>query len=292
MKLRTLLRRLARHLLAILALALFGTLVTAALVRRAPGYGVDERELDPRWSAESLKALRQVRAHDEGMAAFYLRFLAGAVHGDLGTSESFGRPVAELLRERLPVTRDSVSLGLTIAWATALGAALLGFVFRGWMYEAASSAVSGLILSLPFAVVALVFVGLRGPVFLAIGLVISPRLFRYIRNLVARSYEQPHVLAARARGLGETRILLRHVLPVVAGPLLALLGVSFTMAFGAAIPMEALCDSPGLGQLAWHAALNRDLPLILVVTLAVALMTLAANSLADLASRAFATEAP
>jgi len=77
-------------------------------------------------------------------------------------------------------------------------------------------------------------------------------------------------------------------LPIAAPPLLALLGVSFAIAFGAAIPIEALCDSPGLGQLAWQAALSRDLPLIVNVTLVVCLVMLAANSLADLAGRAFA----
>jgi len=60
------------------------------------------------------------------------------------------------------------------------------------------------------------------------------------------------------------------------------------IAFGAAIPIEALCDSPGLGQLAWHAALSRDLPLIVTVTFVVSLVMLAANSLADLAGRALA----
>jgi len=53
------------------------------------------------------------------------------------------------------------------------------------------------------------------------------------------------------------------------------------MAFGAAIPIEALCDSPGIGQLAWQAALNRDLPLIMNLTLLVAIVTVAANSFAN-----------
>ena len=65
-------------------------------------------------------------------------------------------------------------------------------------------------------------------------------------------------------------------------PIVALLGVSISMAFGAAIPMEALCDSPGIGQLAWLAALNRDLPLIMNLTLVVTVITVAANSAADL----------
>ena len=56
------------------------------------------------------------------------------------------------------------------------------------------------------------------------------------------------------------------------------------MAFGAAIPIEALCDSPGVGQLAWQAALNRDLPLIMNLTLLVTIITVAANSFANVAS--------
>jgi peptide/nickel transport system permease protein len=78
---------------------------------------------------------------------------------------------------------------------------------------------------------------------------------------------------------------------LAAPPLLALLGVSFAISFGAAIPIEALCDSPGLGQLAWQAALSRDLPLIVNVTLVVSLIMLAANSIADLAGRTFARSA-
>jgi peptide/nickel transport system permease protein len=57
------------------------------------------------------------------------------------------------------------------------------------------------------------------------------------------------------------------------------------MAFGAAIPMEALADSPGVGQLAWQAALNRDLPLIMNLALLVTLITVAANSLASFANK-------
>jgi len=128
---------------------------------------------------------------------------------------------------------------------------------------------------------------LRTPVFCAISVVVFPRLHRYVRSLLVRSYDQPYVLAARARGLGSGAIFCRHVLPTAAQPLLALLGVSFAIAFGAAIPIEALCDSPGLGQLAWQAALSRDLPLIVNVTLVVCLVMLAANSVTEFAGRAF-----
>jgi peptide/nickel transport system permease protein len=281
-------RNALRRLLFLLCLGIGGALLSATLVRFAPGYGAQERELDPRWSAQSVEALRQKQVLQEGLASFYFHYLSALAHGDLGESDSLKRPVRELLRQRLPVTGNSVVRGLGVAWLAAALLASLGLASRGWLYEASSAAFSSLLLSLPSAVVAMLAVHLRTPVFCAISVVVFPRLHRYIRSLLVRSYDQPHVLAARARGLASGAIFWRHVLPVAAPPLLALFGVSFAIAFGAAIPIEALCDSPGLGQLAWQAALSRDLPLIVNVTLVVCLVMFAANSLADLAGCAFA----
>jgi len=286
----SLLRVGLQRLLLLVCLGLCGALVSATLVRFAPGFGVEERELDPRWNAQSVEALRQQQAFSEGIFSFYLHYLSALAHGDLGESDSLKRPVRELLRQRLPVTGGSVIRGLVIAWLAAGILGSFGLASRSALYEASGTAFSSLLLSLPSAVVAMLAVQWRAPVFCAISVVVFPRLHRYIRTLLVRAYDQPYVLAARARGLGNGAILLRHVLPVAVRPLLALLGVSFAIAFGAAIPIEALCDSPGLGQLAWQAALSRDLPLIVNITLVVCIVMLAANSLADLTGRAFARD--
>jgi peptide/nickel transport system permease protein len=277
-----------RRFLFLVCLGIGGALFSATLVRFAPGYGVQERELDPRWSAQSVEALRQKEVLRQGLASFYFHYLSALAHGDLGQSDSLKQPVRELLRQRLPVTAESIMRGLGVAWLAAGVLASIGLASRGWVYEASGAAFSGFLLSLPSAVVAMLAVHLRTPVFWAIGIVVFPRLYRYIRSLLMRSYDQPHVLAAQARGLRSGAIFWRHVLPLAAPPLLALLGVSFAIAFGAAIPIEALCDSPGLGQLAWQAALSRDLPLIVNVTLIVCLVMLAANWFADLAGRVLA----
>jgi len=281
-------RHASRRFLFLVCLGIGGALLSATLVRFAPGYGVQERELDPRWSAQSVEALRQKQMFHEGLLMFYVHYVSALAHGDLGESDSLKRPVRELLRQRLPVTGNSVIRGLGIAWLAAALLASLGLASRGWFYEASGTAFSSLLLSLPSAVVAMLAVHLRTPVFCAISVAVFPRLHRYIRTLLVRSYDQPHVLAARARGLRGAAIFWRHVVPVAASPLLALLGVSFAIGFGAAIPIEALCDSPGLGQLAWQAALSRDLPLIVNVTLVVCLVMLTANSLTELAGRAVA----
>jgi len=116
-----------------------------------------------------------------------------------------------------------------------------------------------------------------------VALVLFPRVFRYARGILAQVSGMPHVMAAQARGLRPARILLAHVLTPSAPTILALAGVSVSVAFGAAIPIEVVCDYPGIGQLAWKAALERDLPLLVDITLLVTIMAVVSNSVADMA---------
>jgi ABC-type dipeptide/oligopeptide/nickel transport system permease component len=90
------------------------------------------------------------------------------------------------------------------------------------------------------------------------------------------------VVTAHAKGLPGWRILFWHILPAAARPLLALAGVTVCVAFAAAIPVEVICDLPGIGQLAWKAALSRDLGLLVNLTMVVTLITLGANAAAEL----------
>jgi ABC-type dipeptide/oligopeptide/nickel transport system permease component len=77
-------------------------------------------------------------------------------------------------------------------------------------------------------------------------------------------------------------LLLCHVIPVCANQLAAVLGIGVTLALSAAIPIEALCGVPGIGQLAWQSALARDLPVLVTLTALVAAMTIFCNSFADI----------
>lgn len=278
---------LMRKLFSLVALALLGGLLSATLVRYAPGYGVDERELDPRLTQSSVEAIRNERSHNGNLIRFYGKYLIGAAHGDFGISESLQRPISGLVKERLPVTARSVLLGMCAAWSVAFALAIASLSTRGWVFGVPATFFGGFLLALPSGVVALFSVYLRAPVFVAIAAVTFPRLFRYTRNLLADALSQPHVLAARARGIGRWHIFIRHVFPPAAPGLVALMGISVSIAFGAAIPIEGLCDSAGIGQLAWNAALNRDMPLIMSLTLVVTLITVACNSMAADAANLF-----
>jgi peptide/nickel transport system permease protein len=273
--------RIAGHILALVATVLLGGLLSATLVRLAPGFDVDEQQLDPHLSSASVEALRAARVQDHNILRFYVSYMNRLAHGDLGTSLSLSQPVRTLLRDRAPTTVRLLLLGLAMAWAAALSLALSAARLRLAGYDAAGTLLSGTLLCLPAAVLALLSVLWNVPGSLAIALIVFPHVYRYARNLLAKSYTLPHIVTARAKGLSEARILFWHVLPGVAPQLLAIGGVSISMAIGAAIPVEALCGVAGIGQLAWQAALARDLPLLVNLTVLVTLVTLLANSGAD-----------
>ena len=277
--------QVGKGILLLVVVGLLGALVAATLVRFAPGYGVDERELDPRFNQESREAIRASSHAGSNLLAYYGHFLNGAIRGDLGESQWLQRPVRSLIRERFPVTLRSVLLGTSYAWISALVLCLALILFPGVVLEFSGTLLTGVLIALPVAVVAMLAVYSGVSVPFAIAAVLFPKLFRYVRNLLAHASAQPHVLAAQARGIARARILSHHIFPFVLPAICALLGVSVSMAFGAAIPIEALCDSPGIGQLAWQAALNRDLPLIMNLTLLTTLITVGANWLATFGSR-------
>lgn len=275
------LRTIGRHLVAIVLTALLGGLLGATLVRMAPGFGVQESDLNSQLSAETRKALHQQDVAERNVLSYYWHYLGGLARGDLGYSRSMDRPVSELLRDRLPETLESLAIGVAGGWLLGLALALPATWKRSPIYSTTANFVTGIFLCIPSAVLALLFLVAGSPGRFAIALVVFPKVFRFARNLLIKTYALPHVLTAKARGLNPVRILGYHVLPNIAGPMLALAGVTVSIAFSAAIPVEVVCDSPGLGQLAWKAALARDVPLLVSLTLIIALVTVTANSFSD-----------
>jgi peptide/nickel transport system permease protein len=280
----SILKRIARHGLTLIATALLGGLFSAVLVRLAPGFDADEQQLDPHLNSASVQALRQTRLDQHNIFHFYIRSLQRASHGDLGTSLSLGQPVTTLLHERAPLSLRLVGVGLLLSWAVAMALALTAAWLRVSAYDALTTVISGMFLCIPAAMLALLSVLWNVPAAVAVGLIVFPRVYRYARNLLARAYSLPHIITARAKGLHELRILFWHVVPVAGPQLLAVAGISVSIAVGAAIPVEALCGLAGVGQLAWQAALARDLPLLMNITILVTLVTLMANSGADVLS--------
>jgi len=271
---------LAKLALKLLLTLLLGGLLATTLVRFAPGFGMDEAQLDIRLSNQSIDALNH--QPKENIAGFYYRYCQRLLHGDFGRSRTLERPVSELIRERLPETLKSVGLGLFLGWVLGLSLASIAVMARSASLDWLAGIFCGTLLCLPAAVLAIVFVIAQAPERLVLAAAVFPQIYHYARNLLMRSLNQPHVLTAWAKGMGSLRLLCWHVLRPAAPQLLAVAGVSASLAFTTAIPVEALCDLPGVGQLAWKAAMGRDLYLLVTLTVLVTAVTLIANSTCEL----------
>jgi peptide/nickel transport system permease protein len=275
--------RIARQIVILVITLAIGGFLGSLLLRYGPGFNTDERDLDQRYSSATLEALHKARSGEQNIVHFYFNYLANAAHGDLGVSTALQQPVGQLIADRAPATLRLIGLGLSAGWIAGLVLGIVSAVRPRGTLPLVSDFLAGLFLCFPAAVLALMLFLSGGPAALAIAAAIFPRVYRYSRALIADSLALPYVLAAAARGISRSRILVRYVLPPAIAPMAALLGVSITLAFGAAIPVEVICDVPGLGQLAWKAAIARDLPLLAAMTLMVTGVTLAANSAAGLA---------
>jgi peptide/nickel transport system permease protein len=284
------LRATTQRLACFVLTVFLAALLAASLVRIAPGFGMDERQFDLRLSEGSIEAIAADHHRSGGTLVFFARYLSGLAQGDLGHSVSFGRPLSELLGERLRLTARTVAAGLSYAWLAGLMGALALEYLRRPLMDVSGAALGGVVLCLPSAAVALACFHAGGGPALAIGIILSPRIFRYTRGLLRAAAERPHVLAARARGIEGMQLLGRHIWLPASPEMVALAGVSVNMALGAAIPVEVLCDSPGVGQLVWRAAMARDLPVLVNITVVIAAVTAGANLLSDAARSLMAGE--
>jgi peptide/nickel transport system permease protein len=265
---------------AIVILMISG-LAGATLVRMAPGFGLDEQARDTRLSVESRKAFEKRHSEERDPVAFYLHFLRGLLGGDAGESTVFEQPVNHLIRERAPVTIGLVSAGFAMGWGAAIVMGIGAVLKKGGLTLLPALALSGSVISIPSAVLATFCLLLQLPPSTAIAAVVFPRVFPHVYEQLRAGLLSPHVIMARGRGLYGARLFLFHALPPALMPLLALAGTSATLAFGASIPIEALADAPGIGQLAWRAALGRDLPVLVTVTLLLTAVTVFFNVIAD-----------
>ena len=258
-------RRLGRTLL-LLALVAIGTTL---LMRFAPGYFSDSREMDAKYAQREQTELHQEEAKSGTFRQLAAGTVGGWLHGDLGSSRQYGVPVMELVRPRLRVTVMLLVRGVAFGWLLALCTA---FPLSLWRNASTLAGVPfTLLLAIPTGAMATLclLADMGGPV-LVLSLLLAARDFKFLQRLFDSAWTAPHLLQARAQGVRFDRLAAAHLLPNVAPQILGLATLSIVTALSAIVPIEVIFDVPGLGQLAWSAAMNRDLPVLLTITLLMA----------------------
>lgn len=268
---KTLLRALGASV-RIASLAALAMLGTALLMRYAPGYFADAGELDGQHSATTRGILEQERQQQGSVLALTSGLLRKWARGDAGESRQYGVPVAGLVWPRARVTAALVARAVVSGWLVALALALPLSAWRSTSHETWVALPSVMILAAPVGALAMASMisGVGGPVLL-LSLVVAARDFKFLYRLLQRAWRSPHVLYAGARGLSWWKVASRHVLLPLRSEMFGLAMMSLVLALSAMVPVEVVYDVPGLGQLAWGAAMNRDLPVLLSATLLVAL---------------------
>ena len=269
----------AARLLSLMLLAMLGTVL---LMRFAPGYYTDARELDAQ-SAQRARGELSAQAGREGSATqFVVRILRGWLHGDIGQSRQYDVPVRDLIAERAALTVKLLLESIACAWAVALAAALLTGLRRVGRGEALIALPAALLLAIPVGALAMLcMVSDFGGPLLVLSALIAVRDFKLVYRLLRETRRSPHLLYARAQGLSSRRIVFAQIMPKLRTQMLALATMSLVVALSALVPVEVIFDAPGLGQLAWSAAMNRDLPVLLAVTVLMALCIGCAGLMAD-----------
>ncbi len=288
-----------RRLAFLPLLLLIISLLAFVLVRLAPG-GPFDRERKPA-SPEIERNLKEKYHLDEPIWKQYGRFLNDLLHGDFGTSLKYrNHTVNDIIAQGLPV---SLTLGM-LAFGFAMGVGLpVGFITamkRGHWEDYAGSVLAVLAVCIPGFVVApllIMFFAIKWrllPVALwgspcqvmlptiALGLYFSGKIARLLREGMLNTMQAEFITTARAKGLGENAVLLKHafrlaVLPVVSysGPLLAdLLTGSFVI--------ENIFQLPGIGVFIVNGSLNRDYTMVVGLVVLYATLLVVVNLLVDL----------
>ncbi len=297
---------------------LFGiTLICFVVINLAPGSPATlSEEFSPKASPEAAEALKKLYGLDKPLHERYINWLRMVITLDLGKSFVDGRSVNEKIKERLPITVTLNLLSLLFIFIIAIpigvysalkpgsliDRALTVFVFTGfsvptfWLALLAMIVfgvnlgwlpISGIqsigaenlplherildwIKHLILPVTIMSFSGLAG-------------MSRYTRSSMLETLKQDYMRTARAKGLPERVVIVRHALRNALLPVVTLLGLAIPGLIGGSVIFESIFSIPGMGQLFYSSAMARDYPTIMGILLFGAFLTLIGNLLADIA---------
>ena len=252
-------------------------------------------------SEEILDQTREALGLNEPFLTQYLNWLTDCLHGDFGTSYSLNRPVAELLLARLGPTLKLSFASQILMLLVSVPLGILSAVHKGGVIDYIVRGLTFLGVSLPNFWVGLLLLYVFGVKLGVVPVVSSGQGFdrlilpavtlafammgkytRQVRTAFLEELNQDYVTGARCRGIKESAILWRHVLPNSVLPLITMLGLSLGSLLGGTAVVEVIFSYPGLGSLAVDAITSMDYSLIQGYVLWIALIYMVLNLLVDL----------
>jgi len=310
------LRFVARRLLLTIPLLVGISLISFLMIHMAPGGPISlTTDLNPRATAEARTRLEKYYGLDKPLHVQYGRWLARMATLDFGESFSpDGRPVAEKIRERIPITLTINILSMGLIFLVAIPIGIYSAVRQGSLFDRVSTVFVFTGFSIPTFWLALLLMILFGvklgwlpisgigsleyhsltvmgkiadrarhlllPVLLA-GFTGLAGMSRYMRSNMLEVIRQDYIASARAKGLPERRVIYLHAMRNAILPVITILGLSVPELLGGSVIFETIFAIPGMGQLFYQGVMARDYPLIMGILTIGAFLTLLGNLLAD-----------
>ena len=246
---------------------------------------------------------------DEPLPVRYGYWIAGVMRGDLGESLRIQQPVVQLIKEKLPVTLELAALAMTIALIIGIPAGIISAVAKDSVWDYAANMVAlwglstpnfwlGILMILLFSV-SLGWLPASGyvspfedlkanlaamimPAFV-LGNAIAAVLMRHTRSAMLQVLNADYIRTARAKGLNERTVVLKHALRNAMTPIITLGALEFGTLLSGAVLTEQVFSIPGFGKLIVDAVFNRDYAVVQGVVLFTSTVYIVLNLLADLA---------
>ena len=277
------------------------SLLTFILMILAPGDPV-QKLLGQRASPEAVTELRERLGLNEPAYKQYLRIMGNVITGDLGRSIITREPVGEALRSRFPVTLKLALLAMTFSTLLGVAVGVVSAVFQNTVLDRLAMFVTLTGISVPvfwYALIAILLVifqwrwvpqtGLGDgslryyllPAFV-LGTRAAAFIARITRSTMLEIIRQDFIRTARAKGLSERLVIIKHAFRNVLIPVVTVIGLDLASFIDGAYLTEYVFNIPGMGRYGLVALLNRDLPVMIPLVIYTATLFIVANLLVDL----------
>jgi peptide/nickel transport system permease protein len=288
--------------------------ITFFLLHLAPGDPMSRYD-DPEMAPETVEMMRRQFGLDRSVPEQYARWIGNFVRGDFGLSLRYNRPVSELLSRAVPNTLrlTIAALGIYIVLGVALG--ISSAARRDSIFDRTGTVAALVVYSIPSFWLALMLsmlfslklgwfpsshmqsidaashgaftlfldraAHLALPAFV-LGVASAAGMARYMRGSMLDELRQDYVRTARAKGLPEGTVLMKHAFRNAAIPIVTIVGLSFPFLLGGSVITERIFSWPGMGSLMVESIFTRDYPVVLAINFIVSVMVIFGNLLADL----------
>lgn len=307
---------LLRRLMMMIPIIFGITLITFTVVHLAPGGPVEvQTEMQLKASAQARENLKKLYGLDKPLHIQYIDWLKRFIRLDFGKSFVDGRDVIKKIAERIPVTLSINILSLLLIILTAIPIGIISATKRYSLFDKVSTVAVFVGFSTPtfwLALMLMIVFGVNLGILPISGIhsldvsemtlferiidfakhLILPvgvsafggiaGLSRYSRSSMLEVIRQDYIRTARAKGLPEREVIMRHAFRNALMPVVTILGLSVPGLIGGGVIFETIFSIPGMGQLFYSSAMARDYPTIMGILVIVAILTLIGNLLADI----------